>query len=204
MVADVLVDSGLIEDGRELIANLVRDGFEVTVGFWVRSTERGSMRLFIASPLVIAGQQLGNLPLRVYDQLRLMPHSTVEYSQVRLIPATDPAARDAIELRDRRPGSLRPIQVFERLGDLAIESAYIYERISAALTREQVLQRVVELMEQSGLRQPSKLTLKDGSIAKGIVVGLEMQQGVGIAISIQDPVSNTPHPVSVDSVANIE
>jgi hypothetical protein len=114
MVTDLLVDTRLVEDGRKLVTGLVRDGLDVAVAFWVLRAERVPWYLYIASPQVIPGH-LGNMPLRVYDQLRRMPNSAVEFSQVRLIPASEPAARDAIATRDRPPLRLTTDYRFRRV-----------------------------------------------------------------------------------------
>jgi hypothetical protein len=204
MVTSLLVGGDRIENGRKLITGLVRDGLDVAVAFWVGMGERGPWHLYIASRHIVPGR-LGDIPQRIYEQLKRIANPAVEFSQVRLIPATDPAARDAIEHRDRQLGSSRPVEVFGHLGDLAVEWAYIYERISAALTREEVIQKVVSLMDRSGPQQPSKVTLRGGTVIQGIPVGLLMQAPGGeIVVSILDTTTGTPDYIPATDVANIE
>jgi hypothetical protein len=51
-----LVNERLFEDGRRLLVGLVRDGLKITVAFWVRLSERGSLYLYIASPEILPGR----------------------------------------------------------------------------------------------------------------------------------------------------
>jgi hypothetical protein len=84
-----------------------------------------------------------------------------------------------------------------------VGGAYIYERITAALKREEVIQRVVSLMERTGPQQPSKLTLADGSVITGVPIGLQSRAGQ-ITVGVLDPATNTQHPIAAETVLNIE
>jgi hypothetical protein len=202
MVTNLLVDN-LLEDGRTLIAALVRDGLEIEVAFWVRRSERGSWHLYIASPQ-FAPEKRGDFPLKIYNQLRRIPNSSIDFGQVRLIPDSEPVARAALALRDRS-NQRRVARCGEgQLGDLPIEEGYIYPRITAALTQDEVIQTVVGLMHRTGSLQPSKVTLRDGSVLQGIPVGLEMSNTGGVAVSLQDATTNSKQSVLADAVTNIE
>ena len=127
----------------------------------------GRWHLYLASAQIKSGQP-GTLLNQVYDHLNRVGNSTIDFNQIRLIPSSDPAARDAIDHRDRRHRGGRPVQVFGYLGDLTLEWGYVYERITAALTRDEVIRTVVELMNRPGPLDPSTLRLCDGLVIQGI------------------------------------
>jgi hypothetical protein len=211
MVEELLVDNRTrqIEDGRALITGLVRTGFDVAVAFWVRTSGARASHLYVASPQIILGK-LGDLPLLVYKQLQQIPNTSIDLGQVRLIPKSDPAAQAAVAIRDRPPSNSLSFNGFgmsrlgeHRIGDFLAEWSYIYERISTDLTREEVIQRVVNLIERPGPQSPSKLTLRDGSVMQGIPIGLETSVG-GVAVSLLDSVTNSRHAILAKNVTNIE
>jgi hypothetical protein len=197
MVTEVLVEKQ-IEDGRRFLTNLVRAGFDVTIAFWTGRSDRGLRHLYIASPQIVPGQ-LANISDQLYVQLQHVPNSAVEFGQLRLLPHTDPTARDALSHRDRP----KPVQVFGNLGNLDVEWAYIYEPITAELTRDEVIEKVISLMEGAGPIPPSKVSLRDGSVLIGVPIGLQ-RQGNEIVVSIFDPTTQTYTPVPAHLVSNIE
>jgi hypothetical protein len=211
MVEELLVNdrNRQIEDGRALITGLVRTGFDVTVAFWVRASGARVSHLYIASPQIVLGK-LGDFPLLVYKQLQNISNVCIDLGQVRLIPSSDPIAVSAVAIRDRPPSMSLPFNGFgmrrlgeHRISDLFVEWSYIYERISTDLTREEVIQRVVSMIERPGPQQPSKLTLRDGSVVQGIPVGLETSVG-GVAVSFVDALTNSRHTILANNVTNIE
>jgi hypothetical protein len=125
MVTELLVESQ-IEDGRRFVEQLVRDGFEVTVAFWVKTSEEGSWHLFIASPSVDAEKPSGAYR-KVYASLSKIPDIGISPSDIKLISSTNPIAQDALEMRgDRYPGRISTLYQGKRLGGLSIREAYIY------------------------------------------------------------------------------
>jgi hypothetical protein len=120
----VLVENQ-IEDGGRLVAQLAEDGFEVAVAFWVKSAEEGLWHLYIASPLVSA-DAVGESYRKVYASLSRVPDAWVSLSEIKLVRADSLAAREAAEIQRRHPGRVPTRTRRPRLGDLAIEEAYIY------------------------------------------------------------------------------
>jgi hypothetical protein len=126
MAAELLAASQ-IEDGKRIIDQLVRDGFEVTVAFWVKTGEEGLWRLYIASPLV-DDQRPGKAAPAFYDSLSKIPDSSVQFSEIRLVNAANPMARNAIALRDRHPAKIPDRYQGKRLDDLSIDESFIYQK----------------------------------------------------------------------------
>jgi hypothetical protein len=124
------MDTGLlveerIDDGQRLVDQLVRDGFEVLVAFWVKTSEEGVWHLYIASPAVNPNK-VGEAFRTVFASLSKLPNSWVSPSEIKLVTGTSPVARAAVEIRDRYPGKSPTRFHGKRLGNLIIEEAYIY------------------------------------------------------------------------------
>lgn len=192
-----------IEDGRKLLGELVRDGFDVTVAVWVRTSEEASWSLTIGSNSVTpekSGEAYGTL----YVCLSRLPDSSVSLSEVKLVQASDPIARDAVAVRERHPG-FSPIRYNgKRLGNLAIEEAYIYPRIGGPMTPSEVLQTVLALMNRMGHIQPAVVTLRDGSTIRAIPTGIRMRQPSGAEITLLDASTNSERSVRADEVVNMQ
>jgi hypothetical protein len=114
-----------IDDGQRLIDLLVRDGFEVSVAFWVTTSEEGLWHLYIGSPSVDE-RKLGEAYRKVYASLAKIPDSWISPSDIKLVNATNPIATEAVEVRDRYPARIPARYQGKRLGGLSIREAYVY------------------------------------------------------------------------------
>jgi hypothetical protein len=129
MDTDVLVTSQ-IDDGRRLLEQLDRDRFPVSVAFWVKRSEEGSWNLYIASSSVDS-ERFGESYHSVFSALDRIsgPSVSVTPSDIKLVKDTNPIARDSKEIRDQYP-SRNPVEYRgERLGDLSIYEAQIYQAV---------------------------------------------------------------------------
>jgi hypothetical protein len=124
MDTELLVEDR-IEDGRRLVAELIKEGFDVTVAFWVRTSEEGLWFLYVGSTSVESGK-VGDAYITAYDCLARLPNSSISLSDIKLVPATNPIAKDAKEIRDRYAGRVPTKYHGKQLGRMAIEEAYIY------------------------------------------------------------------------------
>jgi hypothetical protein len=124
MATELLV-SVQIDEGERLIRQLLLDGFEVAVAFWVRTSDEGLWHLYIASPSTDA-QRIGEAYRRVYASLSRIPGSSISPSDIKLISDRNPIARDAAQVRDRYPAKTPTRYQGNKLGDLSIGEAYIY------------------------------------------------------------------------------
>src|SRR5262245_8754287 len=124
MAPETLVENQ-IEDGQRLIDQLVRDGINVRVAFWLKMSEDDLWQLYLASPSFKEGT-IGEAYRNVYASLRKIPSSSVLPSDIKLVNGANPIAWAAFELRERRPGN-QPIRCDARqLGHLRVDEAYIY------------------------------------------------------------------------------
>jgi hypothetical protein len=123
MATELLVEDR-IEDGRKLLAELVKAGFDVSVAFWAKTSEEGRLFLYVGSASVEPAK-IGDAYRTQYACLSRVPGSWVEMSEVMLIQASNPIAKDAMTARDRHPGRLPVRFQGKRLDSLASEEAYV-------------------------------------------------------------------------------
>jgi hypothetical protein len=133
MAEESLVDDQ-IDGGQMAIDQLLEDGFDVPVAFWIK-TDEGFWRLHIASPS-FDDRLPGENSLKVYESLRKVPDPEVRFWPIYLINDQNPAARAALKIAGR-PGKKEGIRYQgTRLGDLPIEEAYIYPRPAVPLRQD--------------------------------------------------------------------
>jgi hypothetical protein len=201
---ELLVDNR-IDDGEKLLAQLVQSGFDVTVAFWVLASEESSWFLYIGSTAV-APETLGDAYRTLYASLTKVPDVSLSISEVKLVHPSNPIARDAIAERDRRPGRIPVRYRGKRLGNMAIEEVYIYPKIGP-MTRDEVRQTVMALLNRSGHAQPSTFTLADGTTRLAIPIGMHLSLAGptrGLQFELLDPVTNQRQVVMADDVINIQ
>jgi hypothetical protein len=162
MDTDVLVTSR-IDDGRRLLEQLDRDGFPVCVAFWVKRSEDGSWRLYIASPSYDQ-ERFGESYRDLYSSLDRVSglSDSVSPAAISLITDTSTIARDAQDIRDRYP-SRNPVGYRgERLGDLSIYEAQIYQEVRP------IRQSFTVAYYRQGETNNWRATIEQGEKYKGI------------------------------------
>lgn len=125
MDQETLVDRQ-ISDGESLIRALHHSNFDVAVAFWIKPAEDHQWFFYIASDEV---SQKGLAPSfrQVYAVIRSMPSDfSIERFDIKLIGDTNPIACDAMSIRDRYVAPLGTWFRGIRLGQVQIESAFIY------------------------------------------------------------------------------
>src|SRR5712691_8534295 len=135
MDQELLVENRF-EDAEKLLSKLVRSAFDVTVAFWVRTSEEGLWVLYIASNSVNR-DKIGLAYGALYASMSQIPDLSITISEIQLVQPSEPIAKEAIALRDRKLARLPLRYLGKRLGHLAIEEAYIYPKIGP-MTREEV------------------------------------------------------------------
>lgn len=190
-----------IEDGRELISGLVENGFDISVAFWVRTSEEGLWFLYLGTSS-IRRMSLADAYRAAYSALRRIPTSNISISNIKIVEDTNPIARAAIEIRDRYPARLPNRYNGKRLGGMAIEEAYIYPR-TGQMSRTEVLQTVTGLMNRTGILAPSLVTLRDGTQFQAVPMGIQMNTPGAIQIMFHDLVASTNRSISVDDIVGI-
>jgi len=129
MDSELLVEQK--DDGRRLVEQLVRDGFEVAAAFWAVERGRVSWQLYIASPLV-EGRNSDEAYRRLIPLIAKVPSKWATISNLDLLDPENPIVKAAVEIRDRDPDGRAVSYEGGRLGDMEIQGAYIYPEIAPA------------------------------------------------------------------------
>lgn len=187
------------------MAELVRAGFDVSVAVWVKTSEEGLWFLYIGSTAVEPAK-IGDAYRTLYACLSTIPDPLVGMSEVKLIPADTPIAKDAIAARDRQPGS-QPVR-FQgpRLGNMSIEEAIIYPRVGGPMTPGEILSALFGLANRppGASIRPSVITLRDSTTINALITGFNLQMPGSLTIHPLDPASNTKGQIAGDQVINIQ
>lgn len=121
-----------IKEGQRLIDRLTKEGVAVTAAAWVKESESGDWYLYLATPLVT--DDGGKRPAyhRVNEVIRELQKEGfgMDPFAKKVIGPHDPIAADLVANRDGRPGGPPTSFRGSRLGDLAVEEAFIYPQPS--------------------------------------------------------------------------
>lgn len=180
------------EDGQRLVTELIIAGFDVSVAFWVKTSEEGLWFLYVGSASV-EPSKIGDAYRTVYACLRKIPDSSMGMSEVKLIQADNPIAKDAIAVRDRQAGRLPVRFQGKRLGNLSIEEAYIYPRVGGQMAPGDILQTLIGIANRpvAAPAHPSVIRLRDGTTVTALITGFNLQLPGGLTIQTVDPTSET-------------
>jgi hypothetical protein len=119
-----------IKEGQRLIDRLAQEGVPVTAAAWIKESDSGDWYLYLVTTLVSEGSGKKPAYHRVNTVIRAMQGDGFEMDPFakKVIGPHDPIARDLLAHPLGRAGrSPTPFQG-SRLGDLAVEEAYIYPR----------------------------------------------------------------------------
>src|SRR5205823_7541379 len=105
---------------------------------------------------------------------------------------------------DRQPGRVPVRYQGKRLGNLAIDEAFIYPRFAGSMTQAEVLQTVAAMMNRSGFVEPATVTFRDGSTIRAIPTGVQVRTAGKVEIRFLDVATDTPRVVEADEVVNIQ
>lgn len=200
MDTELLVDSR-VESGRELLAQLARDGFHVAVAFWVRTSEEGLWFLYVGSASVDPAK-IGDAYRAVNASLHKLIDPGISLSDIKIVHPSNPVARAAAALRDRYPARVPTRFHAISLGGLAVDEAYIYPA-PGAMTSKEILRTVADLMNRTGAIQPSVVTLTNGTVIRAIPVGLNMQTHGGVRLVLHEVDTGRNQELPVEEVATI-
>ena len=167
--------------GQKLLAQLARDAFEVKAAFWAREVERDEIQLNIVHPPVDQEGLLKSLA-RLQSSLFRLANNALSLADLSLIGVNNPLATDVLGLlaqdHDQAGIHLGP----RRLGDHAVEWAYIYpercyhDQPDPPTIPEAVFRPLLELIARgSGPFPPSRVMLRDGSSFEGVPTALSME-----------------------------
>jgi hypothetical protein len=114
-----------INDVTRLVDQLRRDDFDVKAVFWLYTSEADQWFLYIASDTV---DQVGITEAykAVGKATRRLPDLRIDRFQVKLVAPNDPTAKAVIDFQSKQPARLPTRIRATNLGEVYIESAYVY------------------------------------------------------------------------------
>jgi hypothetical protein len=117
-----------IKDGQRLIDRLAREGVAVTAACWVKESESGQWFLYLATPLVGEDGAKRAAYRRVGPHILEMQKEgfSIDPLEVKVIGPRDPIAKDVVAHRGGRQARTPTRFRGSRLGELAVEDAYVY------------------------------------------------------------------------------
>ena len=114
-----------IDDVTRLVDQLRRDGFDVKAAFWLYTSEADQWFLYIASDAVNQ-EGITEAYKAVGRTMRRLPDLQIDRFQVKLVTPDDPVAKAVIDFQSKRHARLPTRVRAANLGDVYIESAYLY------------------------------------------------------------------------------
>lgn len=119
------------DDGQRLLLQLVRDGFDVTIAFWVRFQFEEVGPFFYIASKVVDEKGLHAAYLTLHESLHRIPipwrswNSVAEITELRLISTDDPVVCDVLAVRDQYPGRNRFRGIY--IGNQLVEELVFYQ-----------------------------------------------------------------------------
>lgn len=117
-----------IKDGQRLLDQLTKEGVAIPAAGWVKENESGQWYFYIATPLV--SKDGGKRPAyrRVNNVVREMQKEGfwIDPFEIKVIGPHDLIAKDMLAHRVSRPTRIPTRFEGARLGELAVDEAYIY------------------------------------------------------------------------------
>ena len=200
MDTELLVDRR-IDDGTKLVAQLVRDGFNVAVALWAKTREEGLWFLYIGSDSFDMKRNLGTAYQKLYFSLRKISDSSISISDVKLVDSVNPIAQAALRLRAQFAGRIPFRSRAQMLGGLAVEEVYIYPELGP-MTPTEIMQTVIGLMSRQGFLQPSQVKLHDGSVIVAVPCGVKTNNNM-VQVEVMEP-SGVNRSIPLDQIASIQ
>jgi hypothetical protein len=135
-----LVDNQ-IEDGRKLVEQLGRDGFDVTIAFWVRFQFEDDGPWFYIVSKTVDMEGLHSAYARVHDSIpRIQPPwgpyiSVSDIGELKLVGVNDPLAKEVLAIRNRYPGRSRFRGA--NIANQVLEELYIYPPVTKSAAADE-------------------------------------------------------------------
>lgn len=198
-----------ISDGRRFIERFAADGNPVEAAFWVKTDEDGLLFLYVVSDLV---EREG--PAVAYravnESLKKLGECWVASSEVKVIGANNPIAKDVLAITARYPGRLATRIGARILGSMSVDQVYIYPPNNFTfkqvnpMTTEDISRELVRLMNRGpGVLQPSRVGLKDGTTFSGVPFSLELGQHNAMVVRFVADGEAAPRVIPLDDISSI-
>ncbi|MGC8643718.1 MAG: hypothetical protein ACP5XB_27985 [Isosphaeraceae bacterium] len=115
-----------IDDGKTFIDRLVQNKIPVAAACWVKPVDEDRWTLCIATPLVDEQGATLRANGEVLRVLRNVSPTWITTSDVKLVGVEDQITKDLLDIRRRHTGRTLRWYRGPRIGNIAVEDAYIY------------------------------------------------------------------------------
>jgi len=196
-----------IGDGRRFVERFAADGNPVSAAFWIKTAEEGIWFLYVATDMFDRHGPAAAYRA-VHSSLQKLGKSSVSSSEIKVISANNPMARDVLALMTRAPERLATRRGSRTLGLVAVEEIYIYPPHVFAFTQanpmtsNDVMREITQIMNRGNF-QPSRVTLKDGTAFNGVPFSMEMRPQRMIEVRFIAEGELTPRVLPLDQIASI-
>jgi hypothetical protein len=199
-----------LEAGRRLISQLTYDGFEVAAAFWATTPDDDNWYLYIATPLVELHGSAQSYRM-LLESLQKLEGTPLSFSDIKLIGATTPIARDVLNVLEKSSGKLGMNYSGKTLGGMVVDKAFLYYRHlydaeeSQKFYKKEIYRSLLNnLMRGPGVYGPNKITLRDGSSFMGFLTTLNVNsEGEASAVFLVAG-SDEKRQFDIDDIVSIE
>ena len=198
-----------VSDGRRFVERFAADGNPVQAAFWVKDSEYGVWKLYLATEL---RDQVGPAATyrAVHASLEKLGEPEISSSEIRVVSPTDPIVKDVLKIMAHHPGWSAGRFVGNTLGSLDVAQTYIYPRHlftftqANPMTTEDIGRELFRLMNRGpGILQPSRITLKDGTAFNGVPFALELGTQRAMVVRFIADGDAAPRVDRLDEIASI-
>ncbi len=199
-----------IDDGRRFVERFAADSNPVRAAFWVKTAEEELWFLYVASDIIDRDGPAAAYRA-VHASLRKLGDSWVASSEIKVVSPSSPIAKDVLAIMERYPGRLATHCGGKTLGSMVVEQVYIYPShvftlsMANPMTKEEVGQAILQLMSRgSGILNPSRVTLKDGTTFSGVPFSFQNLNQNALMVSFIADGEAAPRAVWLDDIASIK
>lgn len=195
--------------GRRFVERFAADGNLLQAAFWVKTTEEGIWYLYLVTEL-IDREGPAAAYRAVHAALKKLGDSGLSSSEINVVSPGNPIAKDVLAVLARHPGWSASRFVGKTLGSMAVDQTYIYPphlftfTQANPMTTEDVGREIFRLMNRgSGILQPSRVTLKDGTAFNGVPFSLQLGSQKAMVVQFVADGEAAPRVVRLDEIASI-
>lgn len=199
-----------VDDGRRIIEQFAADGNAVHAAFWVKTADEGLWFLYIATDIV---ERDG--PMAAYRainrSLDKLGDCWISGSDIKMISTGNPVTKDVLTMMARHSGRLALRSNDKIVGSMPVAQLYIYpahlfsSSIAKAMTTEEIGQAILRLMNRgAGKSQPTQVTMKNGSIFRGIPYSIRHDtKQKAVIVSFIDEDASSSRDERLDDIASL-
>jgi len=198
-----------IDEGRRFVERFAADGNSVQAAFWLKTAEEGLWFLYVVTDIIDRDGPAAAYRA-VHASLRKLSEPWLASSGIKVVSPNNPIAKDVLALMARHPGRLATRYGDKSLGSMTVEQVYIYPAHvftftqANPMTTEDVGREIVRLMNRGpGMRQPSRVTMKDGTEFDGVPFSFQYGSQNAVVVSFIADGEAAPRVVWLDEIASI-